>query len=285
MWYVKKGSKEGFTGWKYVIKPNYSCSSKEFDEETNLAVVQSLSNNQWGVINKNGETVIPMEYQEGLDIKKGKIVAKKGGKWGLLDTEGKTLLPFAYDYLEIISAEKNTVLLARKGEKPNGKYGFIDFTGKIIVPVEYDEVRFITLTTSAGSRHYNLKKGGKYGVYGIDEGKFITDVKYDEQVWYTSMNKPLVYKGKIGNDEYEITETGVEKYLGEGKPKTNSASSSSSSSSSKMTAPKKDNPNDKITWTCKYCKSSEVRSRNSGSPRSSGCNGRPTGTLHGWQKQ
>ncbi len=286
--YVAKGAKAGFMGWKFVIKDNYTCSSKEFDEKTNLAVVQSVSNERWGVINKKGEVVIPMEYQEGLDIKNGKVIAKKDGKWGLLDTEGKILLPLEYDYMNGESTEKTNVLLARKGDRTSGKYGFIDYSGKIIVPIEYDLIKFVPMSISNGSRHYNMKKDGKFGLYGLDEGKFLTDVKYDAEIWFTSTKLPLVYKGKMDGDEYEISETGVEKYLGAGTPKSNSSASSSSSSSSsaKTTNTKNVEAEKTYTFTCSKC-GKTVTKTGSGTPSYSGCFARQSGDSrsHIWKKQ
>ena len=284
--YVLKGSKSGLLGPKFVIKDNFTCSSKEFDE-TGLAVVQSVSNNKWGVINKKGEIVIPTEYQEGTSMSNGKIVAKKDGKWGLIDTEGKILLPFVYDYLNAESTDKTKILLARKGDNPK-QYGFIDFSGKILVPIEYDEVRFVPMSVSNGSRHYNLKKDGKYGLYGLDEGKLLTEVKYDNPLHFTSTKLPLVYKGTMDGDEYEISETGVEKYLGAGKPKNNSLSSTSSASSTtKKTDSKKDAPEKSYTFKCVRCNHTETKT-GSGSPAGGKCSAhvRSSGssTSHTWKK-
>lgn len=301
--YVESGAKKGFMGWKFVIKDNFTCSSKEFDKETNLAIVQSHSNNKWGIINTKGETIIPFEYSEELSMSKGKIAAKKDGKWGLLDTSGKTVLPFEYDYMKPESTDKTTVLFVRKGEKPNAKYGVIDFTGKILVPIEYDMFQFVPMSVSNGSRHYNFKKDEKFGLYGIDEGKFLTDVKFDKALWFTSTKLPLVYKGTIDGDEYEISETGEEKYLGQGTPKTSSVSSSSNSSNnssakktdnkkeapSKSTA-KKDEPKKEVRYACTRCGASGVGEGSSPPSRDmSGVRACKTSsssyTSHAWKKQ
>ena len=303
--YVESGAKKGFMGWKFVIKDNFTCSSKEFDKETNLAIVQSHSNNKWGIINTKGETIIPFEYSEELSMSKGKIAAKKDGKWGLIDTSGKTVLPFEYDYIKPESTDKTTILLVRKGEKPNAKYGFIDFAGKILVPIEYDEVRFVPMSVSNGSRHYNLKKEGKYGLYGLDEGKFLTDVKYDNPLHFTSTSLPLVYKGTMDGDEYEISETGAEKYLGEGKPKNNSSSTSSSNSSTKkadnkkdahvQSTAKKEEPKKQVRYACTRCGASGVGEGSSPADRDLSGNRACKGTYkdgkaysytsHAWKKQ
>jgi hypothetical protein len=286
--YVTKGAKRGFMGWKFLIKADYTCSSREFDAETNLAVVQSTATQKWGAINKKGEIVIPLEYQEGTDISNGKIVAKKDDKWGILDTAGKTLLPFEYDYLNAENTDKTKVLLARKGESPR-KYGFIDYNGKILVPIEYEIVKFIPMPPSNGSTHYNMKKDGKYGLYGLDEGKFLTKVKYDREIYFTSMDMPLVYKTEMDGDEYEITEAGVEKYMGTGKPKSNSDSNSSSGSSSgKKTASKKDAPAKSGTFKCTKCNQTTTVSGN-GTPNGGTCpahvRGSGSSTSHTWKRQ
>jgi hypothetical protein len=286
--YVIKGSKSGLLGPKFVIKDNFTCSSKEFDAETGLAVVQSVSNNKWGVINKKGEIVIPTEYQEGIDISNGKVVAKKDGKWGLLDTAGKTLLPFEYDYLNAENTDKTKILLARKGDNPK-QYGFIDFSGKVLVPIEYDEVRFVPMSVSNGSRHYNLKKAGKYGLYGLDEGKFLTDVKYDNPLHFTSTKLPLVYKGIMEGDEYEVSEAGVEKYLGAGKPKSNSSSSTSSASSTaKKTDSKKETPAKSSVFKCYKCNQT-IAHTGSGTPPGGKCPAHVRGsggsTSHTWKRE
>lgn len=286
--YVKKGAKKGFMGWKFEIKADYTCSSKNFDEETNLAVVESSATQKWGVINKKGEVVIPLEYQEGTDISNGKIIAKKEGKWGILDTTGKVLLPFEYDYMNAEQTGKTKVLLVRKGETPNRKYGFIDYSGKILVPIEYDIIKFVPISMSNGSKHYNLKKEGKFGLYGLDEGKFLTDVKYDAELWFTSMQKPIVYKGSMDGDEYEISETGVERYLGAGKPKNNSESNkSSTSSSAKKSDAKKDALAKSTTFKCVKCNTTETKT-GSGSPSGGTCPAHVRGsggsTSHTWKK-
>lgn len=286
--YVTKGSKSGLLGPKFVIKDNYTCSSKEFDEETNLAVVESVTDRKWGVINKKGEVIIPLEYQEGTAISNGKIIAKKEGKWGLLDTTGKIVLPFEYDYLNSEATDKTKVLLARKGDNPR-KYGFIDYSGKILVPIEYDLIRFVPMSISNGSRHYNMKKDGKFGLYGLDEGKLITEVKYDSEIWFTSTRLPLIYKGKMGDDEYEISETGVEKYLGAGTPKNTSDSNKASTSSSvKKTETKKDTPVKSQTFKCYKCNQT-ITHTGGGTPSGGKCpahvRGSGDSTSHTWKRQ
>lgn len=160
-------------------------------------------------------------------------------------------------------------------------------------------IRFVPMSVSNGSRHYNLKKDGKFGLYGLDEGKFLTDVKYDAEIWFTSTKLPLVYKGKMDGDEYEISESGEEKYLGAGKPKSNSESSSSSSSKSstaKKTDSKKEAPVRKeetkkeTRYACTRCGTAGISENNA--PPTKDLSGvracktpSTTYTSHAWKKQ
>ncbi|HMN32900.1 MAG: WG repeat-containing protein [Chitinophagaceae bacterium] len=288
--YVIKGSKKGLMGPKFVIKPVYTCSSKDFDEQAGIAIVQGKESNLWGAINKTGEVVIPLEYKEELFLKNGKIVAQKDGNKGLLGTDGKTIIPFEYNALVDNSSNKTHALLAKK----NSKWGLIDYTGKVLVPIEYEQIRDVPLTPSNGSKHFNLKQNGKYGLYGLDEGKLLTEVKYDNQLMFTTINTPIVYKTERDGGAYEVSEKGVETYVGAASSGSSSPSSSSSSSSSSSktdnkkvdSKEKKEKPAKEMkTYTCRYCGKS-VQS-NTGAPGLSGCSVKnPGGTHnHGWSQK
>lgn len=53
-------------------------------------------NGLFGVIDRDGNTMIPFEYSDMSANIYDVIAAKKDGKWGILDTEGKELVPLLY---------------------------------------------------------------------------------------------------------------------------------------------------------------------------------------------
>jgi hypothetical protein len=92
----------------------------------------------------------------------------------------------------------------------------------------------------------------------------------------------------MDGDEYEITETGSEKYLGAGKPKNNSSSTkSSNSSTAKKTDSKKEAPAKSYTFKCTKCSQTATK-LGSGSPAGGSCpshvRGSGSSTSHTWNK-
>lgn len=77
--------------YRWVIEPQYSSffysglnTTNQLFGETGLAMV-SNPNGLYGAINKNGETVIPFQYEELWPINNGMIVFMQNGKCGFLD--------------------------------------------------------------------------------------------------------------------------------------------------------------------------------------------------------
>ncbi len=53
-------------------------------------------NNKYGFINKKGEVVIPLEYDEIRSFSEGLAGVLKGDKWGFIDKNNKTVIDFQY---------------------------------------------------------------------------------------------------------------------------------------------------------------------------------------------
>lgn len=136
-----------------------------------FAVVQK--DNKFGVINKNGQVVIPVIYNRIDQFYNGIALAIKGNKYGVLNTSGQPVIPFNYDDGGIASngaiymrQKSKTVIFDNRGKviapagtydsfynvainkinnlifvERGGKVGAIDMTGKQIVPFIYTGVR------------------------------------------------------------------------------------------------------------------------------------------------
>ncbi len=59
--------------------------------------------------------------------------AQKNGRWGVIDADGNTVLPFAWDYFEIWPCGGGLYCVTDKK-----KHGCIDRDGNTVVPMEYD---------------------------------------------------------------------------------------------------------------------------------------------------
>lgn len=97
-------------------------------------------NNLYGLINNQFKVVIPCEY-EGIDFItcKDKYWFLEKGKWGLMNKDLKVIIEPMYDSHDWMYHGKINVQI-------NKRYGMIDSTGRMIIPVKYE---------SLGSQFYN----------------------------------------------------------------------------------------------------------------------------------
>ncbi len=93
-------------------------------------------NKQWGMLTKDGNVLIPTQYELLGKFSDGMVLAKKeGSQYGYINDKGQEAVPFIYSYV----ANFSDGLAAVKDEK--GKYLFIDKTGEVVIkPHAYDSV-------------------------------------------------------------------------------------------------------------------------------------------------
>ncbi len=66
-----------------------------------LAMVRKgdFETGKYGFIDKTGEVVVPLEYDDAQNFSEGLAVVEKDGKWGYIDKTGKVVVPLGeYDY-------------------------------------------------------------------------------------------------------------------------------------------------------------------------------------------
>lgn len=165
--------------------------------------VRVKKNGKYGYTNKNGDIIIPTEYDGGaISFFYNKIITvKKNDKWGLVDEKNKIVLPLEYDALD-------NMVYGICGVKKNEKIAFVNKTGKFVTDHIYDSYFSfsdfkIAIVVKDGKRGYlntdgvklteciyedarnhnknglaPVKKGGKWGVINL-KGIEITPIEYD----------------------------------------------------------------------------------------------------------
>lgn len=78
---------------------------------------------KWGVINKNGEIVLPCVYEEFSNNAEGLIKAKKNAKYGWLNSNYEVVIPIKYDVANDFSDGLALVELFNVGQGFVDKYG------------------------------------------------------------------------------------------------------------------------------------------------------------------
>lgn len=82
---------------------------------------------------RNGKLVVPCIYYRANGFTNGvATVANQDKKWGVIDVNGNTIIPFEYDWMGI---SMNEGMIAAKKD---GKYGYIDIFNNVLIPFKYD---------------------------------------------------------------------------------------------------------------------------------------------------
>jgi len=163
---------------------------------TFMGTTDDLGNNlegKYGVVDQSGKELAPPIYDAIGWKTEIYVVAKKDGKFGMLKN-GEVLIPFEYDGL---SGFKNGIAIIFKGTideeygSPKGLFGLIDTDGKIVVKMKYDMLR------SYYENMYIASKEGKYGVITQDK-KTILKFNYDEILPIEEGNGEYIPRTRIG---------------------------------------------------------------------------------------
>ena len=138
---------------------------------TGLVVVQSRENELYGVIDKEGNVVVPCEYNRIRDFSEGlAILIDSDDKCGVIDENGNVVVPCKYVYVGNFSEGLAAV-------EKNGKWGFIDKNDNEVIPCKYEDVE----SFSEGLAPVAIKKINKKLKYGFvnKHGKMLIPCKYD----------------------------------------------------------------------------------------------------------
>ena len=182
--------------WFFLGLDGEMLFSQTFEDarpfDTGVAVVCRFG--KYGAIDRNGNTVIPFEYdwinglgRPGSDKMVG---AKKHGKYGVIDREGNVIIDFRYD--EVTCSRTGLIEVSFKGRgRYSCKYGVIDTDGDTILPCIYDQIDCmesvigVNIGQRIGTKHFHP---GKWGWTDL-EGNIIVEPRYAN--WWISFSEGL----------------------------------------------------------------------------------------------
>ncbi|MFN5911870.1 MAG: WG repeat-containing protein, partial [Bacteroidota bacterium] len=144
----------------YEVYPNYLTKGSF---RNNHAVVRTKG--KFGMIDRNGKTVIPFQYTE-LGEFSNLIAFSKGKLWGYIDPTGKEVIKPEFDRADSFQsgqaiAEKLTLL------------GVIDSKNKIILPFMFNSIDRL------GEMFYLVSSGAKFGVFD-SKGNRVLPIEYEQ---------------------------------------------------------------------------------------------------------
>jgi len=185
-----------------------------------------FSNNKWGVIDNNGETILETDYDEMVvipDNTKDLFICTydvnyETGEYKtkVLNKNGKQIFN-NYEGIEAIENYDDNSVWYEKDIlkfKNNGKFGLIDFSGKEIVPAEYDKI----YAMQGIEKSIIVEKDGLRGLVSNSLGELLIEPKYAdiESLGSTYENGYIVkntedYYGVVTTDKKEILECKYDK--------------------------------------------------------------------------
>lgn len=159
-------------GTKKTFSDAYDAYDLDEDLVTgkNYDVICVKKNEKYALVNSKGN-VTKYIFDQICEVANGLVRVQKGNKWGIINLQGKTVVPFDYDL--ICSFYKNYYAVAVKKKQwiypsPmssfNYMWGIMDVNGKLTCPLIYDNI-IITETTIRG---YKISEGEKH-LFLIDE--------------------------------------------------------------------------------------------------------------------
>lgn len=188
---INEKNEEILTGYDKIEAIDNSDSKQNVWYEDN--VLRVSRNGKYGIINFEGQEVLPCEYDEITALKgvTSNFLVKKDGKLGLVNEKGQT----------IINTEYKNILTLKEGYKSEyvivnaeNKYGVISTSGTILIEPTYEGVKYL-----GSSNLFAVKQDNTWKLMNIEEKKIIIDGGYKDMVEAKSENIVVVNNdGKYG---------------------------------------------------------------------------------------
>lgn len=152
-------------------------------------------NDQWGLVDQQGQEILPVAY-EGLKYRtKNLTIVKKGRHYGVVDTEKSELIvPIAYDRIKLRGVP---LILAYRADKAVA----YRLDGTRLLDMEYDDMRWL------GFNYIGVELDGKRGVIN-SLGEIVLPIKYDNVLWADTDLRGL-FKVVLDGEEVVTDSTGT----------------------------------------------------------------------------
>ena len=187
-----------------VLDKNYNEKFSNYDlvevientDESNVlwyeeGVLRVKKDNKYGLINYEGEIILPIEYEEikALSGVKNSLVIKKEQQVGLCDNKGKVIINPEYKEIKQINNDYKNGYIVINNEN---KQGLIDFTGATTLEQKYEEIKPIT-----SNGIYIVKENSKMQVIN-NQGEILLSDKFIEAKEINGENIVFLNNKKYG---------------------------------------------------------------------------------------
>lgn len=175
------GGKIGFKDYddNWIIQPQYDEATEFYD----IAYAFAKLKGKWGMIDVKGQTIIPFEYSNiiNMDDGDGQLYAVvKNKKYGLAElATGKVVVEPVYDRDFYFDDQFYSSFGALAVVYKNGKAGLIDRKGVEVVPCIYDDAKKNPFLNLDYDIYFMVRQNKKAGVINMDGCKLVVPCAYD----------------------------------------------------------------------------------------------------------
>lgn len=185
---------------KVILEP--TAIRIELFDSNGLAIIQGKNNN-YGIININGEWIIPLKYAHIKLLPSCIIVQNSIGESSLLDLEGQTIIDFKFNQIfvdESVFENSNLVVVSKKNN-----HGLIQLekdTYQMVIEPQYDYLSVFK------NNLFIARKNGKYGLIDLENN---TIIPFEHEGLRSKLNyliahRSIQYKPKIKTIKSEVPE-------------------------------------------------------------------------------
>lgn len=120
----------------------FAANASEINIDDSVSWTRGNNNEKYGLYSRTtSQMITPYIYDDYLSFADGIAAAVIDGKWGVIDTDGQTIIPFKYDYLLYFYYKNGkSRTLGRTKACLNGKWGYIDINEHQVIPLIYDKL-------------------------------------------------------------------------------------------------------------------------------------------------
>jgi len=179
--FPRKGDLYILDDHKYLISNYFESSiitydgkniyhSENYLHPTSNSFIEENYKHQFGVVNKDLDRILPVEYDSVVEIKKDSLfLFNNESGWGAVDYKGEILFKDDTRFEEILGCNENYI-----GVKIDGEYGFIDLFARLRIANRYQGISLF----SEGLANINIL--GKWGC--IDKQEVIVIQPYYDKI-------------------------------------------------------------------------------------------------------
>ena len=186
----EKESKMGFINTKgEVVIPIKYDNGSEFRNGVALVFLDK----KWGAVNRFGDMVLNMEFDDAR-LEEEIIIAAKDGKYGIYARDGKELIAPKYYMIEEFKESGFAVTWVKTNDKT--RHGVIYKNGKEVLPPKFD---YNPIFYDDKEQYQLISMDGKYGVINRAY-EIVVPIEYEKVDFDISNSGVLIYgkDGKMG---------------------------------------------------------------------------------------